>query len=200
MKKRASAKIAQDEAAREATKDLEFKYFSIEEMQSFANLDVIETIVYDATVKDVIRTVQDPHWWEKKVGKSNTSITDVQKVSRTEKRYVRDVRVRMGPFKFVTVYNVSQIISEDRVEMHAFDRAGDHLVSQFTCVQDGPNVQVSYAEVMKAGMLVIKLGAKPIRAARIEHLERLQDRVRMRLERKAKKTAVAAEANASSIV
>jgi hypothetical protein len=74
-----------------------------------------------------------------------------QEEKQSEMRYVRDVVVRMGPFKFQTIYNVTQIVESNRAEMHAYDRDGGHLVSQFTCTQEGPNVLVSYAEVMKAG-------------------------------------------------
>lgn len=98
----------------------------------------------------------------------------------------------MGPFKFVSVYNVTQVLfsKDNRVEMHAYDeKSGDHLVSQFTCQQVGSNVVVSYEEAMLAGFFVVTFGAKPIETARMEHLDRLNDRVRQRIDERKRRSS-----------
>ena len=61
---------------------LKFKHFSVEEMSEFADLGILESVVTNATVKDVLKTVMDPHWWVKKVGKSSTEISAIEKISK----------------------------------------------------------------------------------------------------------------------
>jgi hypothetical protein len=63
---------------------LKFKQFTAEEMHEFSDLGVVESLVTNATVKDVLKTVMDPQWWVKKVGKSSTEITGIEKISKVK--------------------------------------------------------------------------------------------------------------------
>ena len=94
-------------------------------------------------------------------------------------KYRRDVRVSLGPLKFRTVYAVSQFLTEKNrtVHMHCFEKDGSHLIARYRCEPDGSGVRVFNEELIASSALVVALGAKSIRTARINHLSWLKMRI-----------------------
>ncbi len=78
-------------------------------------------------------------------------------------RYVRVVKVLLGPLKFTSVFYTSQFLDRATIQMHCCERGGGHVVSRFRCVEHEGGTRVVYEELVSMGSLVLKLGASAIR-------------------------------------
>ena len=159
--------------------ELPFKVFSSKQVAEFKLLKELDILIEDVKVEDVLAVLNSPNWWDRDDKVNQTRVFNIDRSETGIVKYVRDVRVSFGPMKFRTTYAISQFVTmgSNTVHLHCCEKDEQHLICRYRCEAFGKDVRVFNDELMSSSGLVVALGSKAIRTARLNHLLWLKDRV-----------------------